>query len=120
MGLIKIYFDEDAMDSDLVAALRARGVEVTTALDAGLTERADDEHLAYAADQGCVLYSFNVADFFRLHARWFNASREHAGIILAAQQRFSVGEQLRRILRLRSSASSEAMRNRVEFLSKWG
>jgi hypothetical protein len=42
---IQIYIDEDAMDSDLVAALRARDVGVTTALDAGLIERPDSEHL---------------------------------------------------------------------------
>jgi hypothetical protein len=37
-------------------------------------------------------------------------------MILAPQQRFSVGEQLRRILRLRSTATRVSMRNRVEFL----
>ena len=35
MSQIKIYIDEDAMDSDLVVALRSRGVTVITALDAG-------------------------------------------------------------------------------------
>ena len=40
-------------------------------------------------------------------------------MILAQQQRFSVGEQLRRILRLRSSSTVESMRNHVEFLSNW-
>lgn len=34
---IRLYLDEDAMDSDLVRALRLRGVDVTTALDVGLT-----------------------------------------------------------------------------------
>ena len=55
------------MDSDLVAALRARGVTVITALDAGLTEKPDEEQLAFAAERGCVLYTSNVADFYRLH-----------------------------------------------------
>ena len=32
MSQIKIYIDEDAMDSDLVAALRSRGVAAVTAL----------------------------------------------------------------------------------------
>jgi len=40
-------------------------------------------------------------------------------MILAPQQRFSVGEQLRRILRLRASVTIADMRNRVEFLSDW-
>lgn len=37
-------------------------------------------------------------------------------MILAPQQRFSVGEQMRRILRLRSGETKSGMRNRVEFL----
>lgn len=49
----------------LVRALRARGVDVLTAWDAGRIERSDQEHLEYAAAQGRVLYSFNVGDFYR-------------------------------------------------------
>jgi hypothetical protein len=32
---IETYIDEDAMDGDLVVALRSRGVTVVTALDVG-------------------------------------------------------------------------------------
>jgi len=39
---IRLYIDEDAMDKDLVQALRARGVDVMTALDAGMIERSDE------------------------------------------------------------------------------
>ena len=108
------------MDSDLVVALRSRGVSVITALDAGLTEKPDDEPLAFATERGCVLYTFNVSDFYRLHTQWVNAGREHAGMILAPQQRFSVGEQLRRVLRLRAATAIGSMRNQVEFLGNWG
>lgn len=108
------------MDSDLVAALRARSVNVTTALDAGLIERSDEEHLVYAAENGRALYTFNVSDFCRLHRQWVTVGREHAGMILAPQQRFSVGEQLRRILHLRAAVGREHIRNRAEFLANWG
>ena len=66
------------------------------------------------------MYTDNISDLYRLHVEWVSAGCEHAGIILAAPQRFSVGEQLRRILRIRASASAESMRNRIEFLSDWG
>jgi len=66
---IKIYIDEDPMDSDLVAALRSRGVIVITAFDAGLTGKPDEEQLAFATAHECVLYTFNVADFYRLHTQ---------------------------------------------------
>ncbi|MGD0777865.1 MAG: DUF5615 family PIN-like protein [Candidatus Solibacter sp.] len=118
MSQIKIYIDEDAMDSDLVVALRSRGVTVITPMDAG--PKSDDDQLAFAAEHGCVLYTFNVSDFYRLHTLWAGAGREHGGMILAPQQRFPVGEQLRRLLRLRAATTPVRMRNQVEFLSNWG
>jgi hypothetical protein len=36
---VRLYVDEDAMDSDLVQALRVRGGDVVTALEAGMIER---------------------------------------------------------------------------------
>jgi hypothetical protein len=42
----RLYIDEDAMDDDLVQALRLRGVDVQTALESGLVGRPDEEHLA--------------------------------------------------------------------------
>jgi predicted nuclease of predicted toxin-antitoxin system len=116
---IKLYFDEDAMHSRLVTALRSRGVTVLTVMDAGLTEKSDEEQLPFATERECVLYTFNVSDFFRLHSQWISEGRKHAGIILAPQQRFSVGEQLRRILRIRASKTLSGMWNQIEFLSNW-
>jgi len=43
------------MRGALVRALRARGVDVLTALDAGMIERSDKEHLKYAMKEGRVL-----------------------------------------------------------------
>jgi hypothetical protein len=115
-----IYVDEDAMDSDLIAALRSRGVPSITASDAGLIGKPDEEQLVFAAAHGCAVYTFNVSDFYQLHIEWVRAGREHAGMILSPQQRFSVGEQLRRILRLRAAITIEGMQNQVEFLGNWG
>jgi predicted nuclease of predicted toxin-antitoxin system len=117
---IKIYLDEDAMQSRLVAALRSRCVAVVTVLDVERFGKSDEEQLAFATEQGCVLYTFNVSDFHRLHMQWRNVGRERAGMILAPQQRFPIGEQLRRILRLRAAVTSAGIRNQAEFLSNWG
>jgi hypothetical protein len=57
--------------------------------------------LAFATERGCVLDTFNVSDFYRLHAQWMTCGRGHGGMVLVPQQRFSVGEQLRRILHRR-------------------
>ncbi len=107
------------MRRSLVRALRARGVDVITALDAEMIERRDAEHLDYATQQGRVLCTFNAGDFYRLHTDYMANNESHAGIILMRQQHYSVGEQMRRLLRLRASKSAEDMKNWVEFLSAW-
>jgi len=66
---IKLYFDEDAMHSRLVTALRSRGVTVVTVMDSGMTEKTDEEQLAFATERECVLDTINVSDFFRLHTQ---------------------------------------------------
>lgn len=116
---IRLYLDEDAQQSSLLKALRERGVDVQTADEAGMRDRDDAAHLVYASTQGRVLYSFNVGDFNQLHTQYIRQNNLHAGIILAPQQKFSIGEQLRRLLRIINSKSAEQMRNTVEFLGAW-
>ena len=55
------------MDSDLVRALRLRGVDVLTTHDSGYIGEPDDFQLGVAIAEGRALYSFNVADFMSLH-----------------------------------------------------
>jgi hypothetical protein len=107
------------MDCDLVAALRSRGVTVITVLDSGLVGKPDEEQLAFSTERECVLYTFNVCDFYRIHTEWVDAGRTHGGIPLSRQQRFSVGEQLRRILRIRAVKTAASMMNEIEFLGNW-
>jgi hypothetical protein len=116
---ITLYFDEDAQDSDLIQALGLRGLDVIGAWAAGMRERKDEEHLLWAAAQSRVLYSFNVGDYCRLHAEFLAQGRSHAGIVLAKQQHYSVGEQMRRLLKLIATKPAGEMTNQIEFLSHW-
>jgi len=79
----------------------------------------DDRGESSATERGCVLYTYNVCGFYRLHKSGSTPGASTPEWILAAQQRFSVGEQLRRILRVRSAVSPQQMRNRIEFLANW-
>jgi len=117
---IRLYLDDDCLAKGLVKALRSDGVDVVTAQEAGIAGYDDEEHLAYATEQGRVLYSFNRGDFLRLNKQWLEANRSHAGIILAAQQRYGIGEQKRRIMKVINGKSAEDMMNCVEFLNRWG
>ena len=107
------------MRRSLVFALRARSVDVVTAAEAGMINRSDEEQLAQASVLARVLYGFNVADYCKLHQAWTAQGRVHAGIIVVPQQRYQVGEELRRLMRLIGSVSADQMRNRIEFLSSW-
>ena len=116
---ITLYFDEDAQDSDLIHALGLRGVDVIGAWAAGMRERKDEEHLLWAAGQKRTLYSFNVRDYCRLHAECLAQGKSHAGIILAKQQHYSIGEQMRRLLKLIATKPAEEMASGIDFLSHW-
>lgn len=116
---IKIYLDEDAQDGDFVSALLFRNVDVLTSGEAEMNGREDDEQLEFAAMKGRVLFSYNVGDFSALHIRYLRDGKEHAGIVLAKQKQFGMGEQMRRLLHLTSVLTAEEMQSRLEFLSSW-
>lgn len=84
--------------------------------------RSDQEHSRHAASDGRVIYSFNIKDFCLLHEHWISTGRQHfySGIVIGFQQRFSIGEQMRRMLHLSSRKTAEEMLSRLEYLSAWG
>lgn len=120
MSVVRLYFDADSMERAVVSGLRARGIDATSALEVGMADSSDEEQLEFARTEGRVLSSFNVADFQRIHTQYLSQGETHAGIILAAQQRYSVGERIRRLQKLIAARSAEEMNDRLEFLSDWG
>lgn len=119
MTQISLYLDEDTMDSDLLTALRLRNVDVLSTGEAQMLSRSDEEQLKWALENQRVVYSFNIRDFYRIHTNWVEEGRNHSGIILGFQS-YSIGQQMRRLLRIIASKSAEDMKNQVEFLSAWG
>lgn len=114
---IRLYLDEDAQQSSLVRALRARQVDVQTAQEAGLIGVSDEEQLAHAADEGRVILTFNRGDFVKLHIACLNQERTHSGIIVSDQ--LPVGVLLRRLLKLLDARNADEMESWLEFLSNW-
>jgi len=45
VSVIRLYIDEDSMDQAFIQALRARGVDVRTAYEEGLSGRSDADQL---------------------------------------------------------------------------
>ena len=119
MSRIRLYLDEDTIKSALIAALRNADLDVVTVADAGRLGYADEEQLIWATEQGRAIYSFNKGDFCRLHRDFIVQSQSHAGIILVIQQQYSIGQQLRGLLKLVAEKSASEMVNQLVFLSSY-
>lgn len=116
---LRFYFDEDSADRALVEALRARGVEVCVPFEAGLLEANDSDQLQWCIRNQRVLITSNIDDFHYLHSEVMRQNQSHSGIIAIQQQSLSIGERMRRLIKLRSALTAEEMVNRIEFLSHW-
>ena len=116
--MIKLYLDEDVTPM-LARRLRERGFDVTSAVELGHLEWADEDHLEYAVSEGRTLYTFNTRHFAQLHQKWQSENKSHCGIIVSPQ--FSLDafrELLRRTLRILSLWTKETVRNQLLFLGK--
>jgi hypothetical protein len=94
-------------------------VDVLTVADVGMLHRSDEEQIDWARQNGRVVFSFNTRDFYRLHTTIIEQGLSHAGIILAPQQRYGIGDLMRGVLKLINTKSSEEMQGQLEFLSNW-
>lgn len=116
---IKLFIDEDMMSRSLLKGLRARGIDVLSVLDEQRVGLDDASQLEYSTQCGRVLCTSNIRDFYQLHIEYLEQNRNHAGIIFVPQKRFSVGEQIRRLLTLIATKSPDSMQSNIEFLSAW-
>lgn len=118
MTALRLYLDEDATSKRLLQALRNRGMDVTSVLEAKMLAQSDEQQLEWASKHQCAIYSFNVRDFYRIHSSWLAQGKLHTGIILG-KQAYSIGDQMRGLLRVAAAKSAEDIKNNVEFLGSW-
>ena len=111
-----IYVDEDAGENAVIVVLRARSVDMMTTVDAGRLESDDPSQLEFAASISRAIYTFNVGDFARVHNEYLSQNKAHAGIITVPDQRYSIGEKIRRLAEFVSRTSAGEMVNRIVFL----
>jgi predicted nuclease of predicted toxin-antitoxin system len=105
------YHLDEHVPGAIAAGLRRRGVDVTTAADAGLLRAKDETHLAFALAEGRVVFT-NDEDYLVLHDR----GTPHAGIAYCHQQRRSIGDVIRALLLLWEVFEPEEMHNHIEFI----
>lgn len=109
-SLIRYHLDESC---DLVIArgLRLRGVDVSTSQEAGLLGAEDAEQLAYAHSGGRALFTHD-GDFIGLH----RSGIQHSGILYCHQQKYPLGELIRRIVLVWEVYGSAELVGRLEYL----
>jgi hypothetical protein len=107
---IRFHLDEN-VHGGVALGLRSFGVDVTTAVEAGLLEATDQVQLQHCLTSGRVLVTHDD-DFCRLNA----AGHEHAGIAYCHRQKYSLGELLRILLLLHACYDAAEMRGQLEFL----
>src|SRR5947209_7747019 len=106
---IKLFLDED-VHPDLADAVRGKGFDCQSALEAGRLGRTDEEQLEYAAAEGRCILSFNIADFAVLAKDWAKAGRPHAGILVTSQvSRKALGQLLARLVDLLNDTTADEM-----------
>lgn len=107
---IRFHLDESVKDA-VALGLRHRGIDVTTARDAGLISAADEKHIEFARGAGRVLVTHDH-DFLRLHGQGV----PHAGIAYCHQRRRTVGQMVHALVSLTRQRSVDETAGRVEFL----
>jgi hypothetical protein len=111
---VKIVTDE-MITPRLAYSLRLRGYDATSCHAAGRANRgiSDHDQLVFATVEGRAIYTFNAADFRRLHASWGAAGREHAGIILSEDLNDDLAEMTRRLQIHLETVDAATQHNRI-------
>jgi predicted nuclease of predicted toxin-antitoxin system len=107
---IRFHLDEHC-DPAIASGLRVHGVDVTTTPEAGLLHARDENHIAYGATTGRVIFTQD-RDYLRLHA----AGTEHQGIAFCHQNSRTIGQIIASLLLIWEVYEPDEMKNRVEFI----
>lgn len=116
MSAPRFFTDEDVY-SGVAAGLRKAGLDAMSTPEAGRLGESDELQLAWAAHEGRVLVTFNVAHFAELHATWIARGGHHAGVVVSGQR--PLGDTLRRLLRIAAELDATSLDDRLEFLGDW-
>ncbi len=113
---IALYTDAD-IGLALAKQLRERGYDALSALEVGKYQPSDQEQLDYAVSERRAILTFNNRHFEPLYKEYWNAGKEHYGIIVSEQ--IALGEMLRRTLKLLNSVSADEMKNNFKNLGEF-
>jgi predicted nuclease of predicted toxin-antitoxin system len=108
--MIRFHLDQH-ITRKIAAALRQRGIDVTTTVEAGLEGAEDSAHIAFALANDRVILT-NDPDFLRLAA----AGVPHAGIAFCRQGTRTIGQIVHFLALMHECYTAEEMHGRVEYI----
>jgi hypothetical protein len=112
----RLHLDADASIKALQKALLDRGQDVTRTPTEWMTLEADDRtQLLGVTAQGRILFTFNIPDFLALVRRY----PEHRGLLLAAQNRWTLHELIEALDRVLSETEAGEWTGQVCWLNDW-
>ena len=110
---IELYLDED-VDVLVADLLRSRGFVVITTVEAKKRGATDADQLAYAVQNGKVLFTHNRIHFDYLAREYVDTDRSHYGIIIATRR--PPYELARRLLQILNHVTADEFENQVRFI----
>jgi predicted nuclease of predicted toxin-antitoxin system len=113
---IKLLLDEHIWEG-LAEALVQRGYDVVHLNHTPHRSIDDEPLLTLAAAEGRAVLTNNIRDFVPLIRLWYQAGREHAGVILSVQ--LPPGELLKQVERLLVTLSAEEEKNTARWLQEF-
>jgi hypothetical protein len=116
MSKLRLHLDADTSIKALHQTLTSKGHDVTrTPMDWMPFDASDDIQLQGATDQKRCIFTFNIRDFMALSQQ--NSS--HCGILLAAQNSWTLSELIAALNHFLSEVEAEDMIGQVRWLNEW-
>ncbi|MDP2166749.1 MAG: DUF5615 family PIN-like protein [Thermodesulfovibrionales bacterium] len=108
--MIRLYLDED-VHKKLAVSLRLKGYDVLSAHEVKNSGSSDVQQLEYAVSEGRAIFTFNNADFSRLHKEYLEKGKSHFGILLSKQ--IPLSENISRLTRFLFGHKTEDIMNGI-------
>ena len=116
MSKPQLHLDADTAVRALERELLARGHDVTRTPTGWMpADAADEMQLLRATARGRVLFTFNIRDFIVLAEQY----PQHAGILLAAQQSWTISSLIASLDRMLCDTTAEQWQGQVRWLNEW-
>lgn len=105
------YHMDEHIPLALAYGLRRRGIDVTTAAEAGLLGAPDERHIEFALQSRRVMVTHD-ADFLRLHT----SGIKQAGIAYCKRGARTVGQMLQALILIHKLSTSDEMFGKFIYL----